>query len=375
MAATYTEATTARTAEQIKTAILDDLAARGVDANGFHDYSVERALPEIEATALASEEALRVAIVKAGALDPAATLSDPAWLRRLAKSVFRIDWNPARKALRSCRLTNTASGGPYTFDPRTLRASTASGTTFQSTDGGTLLATPGAILEPITFECDTAGTIGNAAPISKLITQFPGVTITDLGLVTAGTDDESNTLLIQRCDGRWGTIGKGGLSSAAIYNAIAAAPTITRVFIRDDNPFGPGTSGIYLANASGPATVDEVAAVNSDLAGRKQLGVPLPIAFAAPAHIVQVTATLYLDGSNANAATDAAAALQALASVFQGSILYSELIRSVLMGAAFPLLGLAGFRGVINVSLALPAGDTVLSSGEVLQITSTLGVL
>lgn len=375
---TLAEALTARAQGAVLTDLLDALAAAGVDANGFGTFSVERALPEIEAAAQAKHESLRVAVVKGGILDLAATLDDPGWLRRLARGIFRIDWVPALKAVHTFTVTNRSALSSPQFKPRDILVSTDGGILFRSTGSGSLPAGIGQSI-PMEFTAEVAGIEGNIGPgeITKIITSPSAITVSNGSdsLVTAGKEDEANSLLVQRCIGRWSDLGNG-TAPGFVYRATLAAPSITRVFVRDDNPFGPGTSAVYLANASGPATTTEVALVEADYVAnnRKTVGMPATVFAAAPSHAVSVVATLYLNGANANAKNDALAALATFESVFEGGTLYPETIRAILMGGAFPALSLPGFLGVKNVVLSSPTADTILTVGEVLVINASLGV-
>lgn len=361
---TLTAALIARTPEQILQQLMADLATAGVDATGFDTYSVERALPELDAKALSVEENIRVQVVKGMVLEEAATLEDPAWLRRLAKSWYQVEWLPATKAVHTFKLTNETTGGPFTFGPRQLVATTADGILFRSVDGGTINAGVGQTLE-LLFSAEKAGIIGNigAGQITKLVTGIPGVAIeNEVGsLVAAGVEDETNQQLVDRSHARWSTLGAGGHSAAFLYLVRQAAPTVTRVFVRDDNPGGPGTVYLYLSNPAGPATAEELAAAIAYLAPLKPLGSGPVSLFASTPVIVNVAGTLYTDGTNAAALAEGQLALATLASGFIKPVLYLEVLRSRLMSV----------RGAINVVLSSPPGDTTILAHEVLQITTT----
>lgn len=361
---TLAEALTARTEAEILAELLVRLAAAGVDVNGFGDLSLARTMPTLEARALAHEESVRATAVAGGYLHLAARLADPSWLRALAKGLYQVDWIPASKARRTVTLTNGASGGPYTFTPRSTIASSAGGVLFRNcdTDTRTLLAGAGQQVT-LTFEADKAGSTANGAAITRLVTALPGVTVADGGLSISGREDETNAQLVARCESRWGTKAAGGHASAYLYQVSILAPTVSRVFVRDDNPFGEGSVGLYLANASGPATDDELAAVIAGL-GPKPCGTGERRVLKAVAHDVTVFARLYCDGSNAAAQTDAEAALAAYAGTFAGSMVYREKLAAVLMGV----------RSAYNVSIGDPAADEAIASYEVLTITPAVAV-
>lgn len=364
MTTTLAEALTARTEAQILTALLADLASSGVDVNGFGDLSLARAMPTLDARAQAAAESLRATAVAGGYLHLAAQLADPSWLRALAKGLYQIDWIAATKARRTVTLTNGSSGGPYTFTPRSTIASSAGGVLFRNCDGDTrtLLAGAGQTVT-LTFEADRPGITPNGAAITRLVTALPGVTVADGGLTLSGRDDETNAQLVARCESRWGTKAAGGHASAYLYQVSILAPTVSRVFVREDNPFGEGSVGIYLANASGPATDNELAAVVAGL-GAKPAGTGERRILKATAHDVPVFARLYCDGSNAAAQTDGEAALAAYAATFTGSMVYREKLAAVLLGV----------RSAYNVSVGDPADDVAIASYEVLTITPSVAV-
>jgi len=372
---TLTDALTTQTSDDILAGLLADAASSGCDVTGFDPLSVERTLPTLDARAQAAAQQIRVAIVNGSFLDTAGAV-DPSWLRLLAKGWYQIDWIPATKAVHTFRLTNNKSGGPYTFNRGDLIASTQLGVTFRNSDDSqkSLLAGSGNFVD-LTFTADVAGTSGNILPgeidslngIGGLITQIPGVSIKNLtgSLLAAAVDDETNDSLVSRCKSRWGTLGYGGNSAAFRYLVSLAAPTVTRVGVRDDNPFGVGSIALYLANAAGPALTTEVSAVDAYLQPKKPLGSGPLYTLAASAHVVNVGGTIYTDGSNPTALAQAQAALAALASTYPMAnggtpvTLYGDKIVAVVMG----------IPGVVNYA-PFP-GDTTLALEEVLQITTT----
>jgi hypothetical protein len=190
--------------------------------------------------------------------------------------------------------------------------------------------------------------------------------------VTAGRAAESSAQLVLRCESKWATLAAGGNSAAYLYNVNAIAPSITRVFVRDDNPYGSGTVALYLVNADGPATVDELEAVDDYLQPLKPLGSGRLYVLPAVPKVVQVTAVLTTNGDNPDALEDAADALDLLASGFEDRTLYAELVRTTLMGAAVAARELPGFSGVENVVMSLPAADVSIAGEEVLEFTTTL---
>jgi len=131
---------------------------------------------------------------------------------------------------------------------------------------------------------------------------------------------------------------------------------VTRWVVRDDNPFGPGTIGVCLANAAGPATQDEVDAVARIVVPLKPLGSQECRVFAAAPQSLAVRATLYTDGTNPNAEADAQAAVAELAATYPiGSLSTLFVYRSKLIEI---LMEISGMR---NVVVTAPAADVGLA--------------
>jgi hypothetical protein len=376
--ATLAEVLTKKTTTELLPEVLADLDAEGASVEGFSPYSVNRAMPTLAARAMAYEQGLRVDIVEAGFLDDVDE-KDPDWIDRHVLGFFRVARLRATKAVHSFRLLNTTTGGPYTIAPRALEASTNDGIKFRNinTTQLTLAAGNTATLN-LDFEAVEVGITGNISPgdITKLTTPIPGVDIVNLPgtLIKAALDTETNRQYVERALARWGTLAAGGHATALRYNVQQAAPTITRVGIRDDNPFGPGSVGVYLANASGPATTDEIADLIAPLTPIEPLGSGEYRYLAANENNVIIQAVLDLDGTNVAAATNAAQALQKLAAQWPMATgtLDIALIYGVLRGGAYKKYGLTGFGGVESVQLVSPTGPTSLAAQEVLTIATSI---
>lgn len=202
----------------------------------------------------------------------------------------------------------------------------------------------------------------------------------------AARADETNTEYVTRALAKWGTLAAGGHPSAVAYRILTGVETITKIGVRDDNPNGPGSVDVYLANASGPASLAECAAAQAVFGPYEPLGSRglwryLP----AVAHAVSITATMQLDGTNPNAIADAEAALDWLQAVFPmqaGKRLDVALLQGILRGGRFAEYvakdadgneqGIIGFRGVQNVELSAPAADELLDVSEVLVLNVSL---
>ncbi len=378
MTITLEQALTKKTTAELLPEVLADLATEGASVNGFSPYSVNRAMPTLAARARAYEQETRVEIVENGFLDDVDE-KDPEWIDRHTYGFFRVARLRATKALHSFRLLNTTTGGPYTIAPRALEASTNSGIKFRNTNSIPLsLAAGNSAILNIDFEAVESGITGNVSPgdITKLTTPIPGVDIVNLpgSLIRAALDTETNRQYVERSLARWGTLAAGGHDLAIRFNVQAAVTTITRVGIRNDNPFGAGSVGVYLANASGPASNDEIADVAAKLTPLESLGSGEYRYLAALAANVLVNAALTGDGTNLNAAVDAAQALQKIAAQWPmaSGTLDMALLFGVLRGGAYKQYGIKGFGGVSCVSLVAPTMGTTLTAQQVLTIATAI---
>lgn len=369
--ASYAQAKTVRTEAQILADLLTRLGNAGVQTAGLGDYSAELGGIRQLARALASEESVRGSLARAISLAEAA-LAGRSYLDAVALGRYDETPIPAFKALWNVSVTNlTASSIPVAaFE---LQAE-GGGQLFQNTTGFTVPASTTVTLKP--FEALVAGIGGNVAigAIDELRKGKAGLAITNTSLVTAGRDVESSPAFVSRCLAKWGTLGYGGNIDAYNYLIPTGVPTITRWKVRDDNPGGPGTIWFYLANAAGPATPEEVAALAAYLTPKKPLGSGEFSYFAATEHPLAIGSQLITDGTNPSAATQAAAALIRLASTFAlgPTTLQEELVKGILMGGAYTAFGLEGFGGVTNLSGLTFTVDEAIASGEVITITPTI---
>jgi uncharacterized phage protein gp47/JayE len=361
--ATLATVLTTRTEAEVVADFLADLAAEDVPTAGWQPTSIQRAMLQIEARSQAAAEAIRLRVVQGGYLDTATG----AWLDLLAQGFFGLPRVAASAAVHKFRVTDSTAGAALSKQARTVRVRhDLTGLTFINAEsfevpmsGSTSGADP-------QFVCETLGVGGNVAASSAwtLITSLPGYTVTNpaigvtgSSLVTAAVDEETDAALRERCRNRWSTLGAGGNAAAVAYRITQASTTVTRWQIDDANPNGPGSLDVYIANASGPATSDEVEDVEDYLTPRKAVGTGELRVFAATAHNVAVTATLYTDGSSGTVAADAATALSTLQASFAlGEPLYlAELVQQLM-----------GVDSVINVVIAAPVADVTLAIGEAL---------
>jgi hypothetical protein len=258
---------------------------------------------------------------------------------------------------------------PYTCDSTstwTLQAS--DGTIFQAAQAAPLAATVGnAYKIAPTFQARNAGVSGNVIPgtIVKIMQAPAGIAI-DLTAtqsnLTPARGAENDVDALGRAQGRWGTL-SGVLTRAGWrYVILTGVPTLTRCFVDDTGPGGPGTLGLALANAAGAATAAEVTAAQAIVALRAIAGMGAVSTAAAAQLTVAMTATLKTDGTNPLAAAQGASALAQLGPSLTGDVLYVDAVIAALM--AVP--------GVINIPALSLAADIKRPAAGVIVLSPTV---
>lgn len=160
--------------------------------------------------------------------------------------------------------------------------------TYRNITGGTLplngSIAGGTALE-LTVEAETGGAAHNVPPdtISSMNPAVAGVTISNPEnpsdwITRYGVDEESNAALQKRNIGKWSTFSGAPPRGAYEYWALTANTEIddsgdpvgiTRVYVDDQNPGGPGTIYVYIADNEGTASAQQVADVQAYINARK----------------------------------------------------------------------------------------------------------
>jgi hypothetical protein len=278
---TLAELLTAKTKDEIFQELVDALAAMDLPVTDWNIGGVERTHLEVEAQVQADLWALVPLIASSGFLF--SELCVGAWVDLLAENFYDEVRNPAVFTVDTIRLTCPAGFGPYTIEAGDLWAANAAGKLFNNTAGGTLAA--GGTLD-LTFQAESPGSAYNLPrnTITILKTPLPGVTITNItgGLVTSGTDQESDAAYKNRCRLKWASLATGAPDDFYRYWALKADPTITKVKV--------------ITQARGQGTVDVV------IWGEGGLGAGVPAA--AQAFLRTKAPLTDNDGLEAYAATE-----------------------------------------------------------------------
>ena len=280
--------------------------------------------------------------------------------------VYQSPRIPASYAEWSVPLVGTA---PYTVDntsAMTLQA--ADGTIFQAAQASPLMASSvNAYKISPTFRARDPGTSGNviAGTIVRIMQAPAGISIDPSGTQVLGTvarNAETDVDALTRAQGRWGTLSGVLTASGWRYVILTGVPTLTRCFVDDANPGGPGSVALALADPAGAASAAEVAAAQAIASSLAIAGMGPVVVTAAAQLTVALSATLKTDGTNPLAAAQGASALAQLGPALAGDWLYLDAIIAALM--AIP--------GVVNIPALSLMGDIARPPSGVIVLSPTV---
>jgi uncharacterized phage protein gp47/JayE len=337
--------------------LLTFLDSLGFTATAWESGSIQRTLVQMVARLHSSATNTRYALARGRFND----LADGDWLTLKSTSDFDNTRIPAVATRVKMTLTDPNSVGPFTIVTSQLVAKDQNGATYRNIAGGTLLL--GGTLE-LSFDAEVKG---RAHPTSlELATPLAGVTalISAVNPVTIpGADPESDERLRVRNRTKWAALSYAAPADAYISWALNASASVTRAWVDDQNPRGPGTLDLYVAGATvpvpGPVLTTVLDYINGNVDGiwRRPLGSDLQV-FSAGTATVTITGTLYvLPAFDLAATRDAVyAALTALLEKLPvgGTVLLAELYRTSM-----------GVAGVRNVHLTAPLADIAVAATSV----------
>ncbi len=405
---TYQQAITPRTVPELRALYLAALAAAGSSVSGWSLGAPQRAFLEGEAIAVSAETLIRVALAQTASI-ALCKQAGPDWVNAKMTWYSLTDGQggtgrfKATYATWDVPLKITAALGTLTINSTnapSIQVQSSGGIVFQCTQVADKLINLGtSYVGTVRFTARVAGTTGNVTPgaITKVISGPAGLSV-DLGgtqvAVAVARNEEDDDSFIARGLANWARQGAGWVEPAFDYlipfygnNGVTLA--VTRWYVDDSNPGGAGTIAVWLANAAGPATAPEVAAVSAGLNSKsvKPLGTGAAAVAAAVAVPLVLTATILTDASNPTAGADASAAIAVLESVFpMGPATFEpDLVREILMGAALATatvataaglsvdvtLNLVGYGSALAIPVLSLAAPVVLATGECIQITFT----
>jgi phage-related baseplate assembly protein len=205
-------------------------------------------------------------------------------LAKFSKSRFDNPKIRAVKTLGKIRLTDDSGDGPHTIltGERVFSFEDDPTITYRNTEGGTI---PQSGSVDLVIEAEVGGDAHNVAvdTITKMAPVIAGVSVTNPAnptdwITRTGVNAEADTDLQARNPSKWDTLG-GAAPKGAYEHWAKTANTeiddsgdpvgIAKVSVDDDNPDGPGSVDVYIANDSGTATAAQVTDVKEYLIARK----------------------------------------------------------------------------------------------------------
>lgn len=356
-----------KTTDDVAASMLATLGVLGFPVTSWAADSIPMQIVLTIAEAYAdAREAVRL-IAMGNFLD----LASGIWLTYLAKGVYNLTRLAATYAEGVATLTAAPTAGPEVIVAGQLVASDANGKRYRNTTGGTLAL--GGTLQ-LSWRAELPGSAYNLSngTLTVLVTAIPGVTINnpDPGsgswLTTVARDEETDPNLRIRCRARWATLAVQAPADAYVAWALEADVGVTRVGVDDQNPGGPGTFYVYVANDSGPATGPQVTAVDAYLQPRRSICSVLTT-LAAPQTSVPIVATVY---ARATGAPTAQQCEDAVVAFFRTLQLGGEVIPALAPARLFvdeieAAIKAVAPSSIVTVALSQPAADVALGDFDV----------
>lgn len=366
MAVTFAELLTPATKSEIKDQMLSSLESVGFPVTSWQPGGI--ALLLIDAFAEAMESVWQAGyFIAAGGYGATAR---GRWQDIWAQDRFQLTRIQASSTVGTVRLSD-AGGGPHTIASGALIVSTADGKRFTSTAGVTVPLNGVASVDVVAVETGASSNVPVDA-INTMTTTFPSLSVSNPALAgsetwitTPGRDEESDSELYKRALTRWSTLSVASPAGYYVAVAMAAAPTVTKVKVRDDNPNGPGTLELVLATNAGPASGGDVALVLSAVTTYRSVGAGAITVVAASAASVPIEGTVYVKAANMSAArtaiSDALVAYQAELDIGE-TVLAARIVRDI--------MSVTGVRDFDPVGDALT--DVSPGPGEVATLINAL---
>lgn len=254
--------TTPLTSAEVRAAIYETIAAKGVDTTSWKPGAVVRTMIAGSSIVLAGLSRVVALIAKSGFLE----LAEGDWLTLVARYVYDVERSLGTYATGYVTLDNSG-GGVFSGGAGDLVALDATtNKTFRSTSAWSVAAyETGVQVEVRADEIGSAST-AQAGDIDELVTSLLGVTVTNAAALV-GSDAESDPDLRERCRAKTGALSPNGPADAYEFFARSATRAdgtsvgVTRVL---PVPDGSGGITIYVATASGGVT-GTVGDLNTDL--------------------------------------------------------------------------------------------------------------
>ena len=363
-----------RSSAVVLAALLALFASKGMNANGWQSLQFARIVSVTQAETINSYEVNRAAIFDGGYISTATGV-----YLDLAATWYGEKRAAATTAIVQARFTDTAGAGPYLLAAGQIAVLDPTGVSggpfyFRSS---VAISVPKNGFVDVLFAGEAAGAGYNATPGSlSLKTPVPGVALTSPAIastgaiiISAGVNAELDDLLRARCLLKLAQLGTGWAKATIAGLVLDNFPAVTRLLVRD--PGGViGVADAYIAGPSAPASSQTVLDVYAFLADEKRKPVGNFPVRVFPASLLAKTLTVqaYVDGSNPNAITAAAARLLSFqTSLSLGAKVYSSRVIDELVNVAAGVLGVS----VIDGSTGLPLADFSPLFSDAIVFTAT----
>ncbi len=406
---TFQQAITPETFKQFRALFLLSLAANGSQVNGWSTGAPQRGFLDGEARALTAQSLIVSGLASTAGIDTIKAAGS-SWVDA-GMTWFDLSNGQGGKgrfqatyAVWNVPMVITPSSSPQEVNNQsTILLQSTTGQIFTCTQQSKVeLSAATSYKGTVQFTARAVGEGGNVTPgsIVKVISGPAGMSVDLTGTqvpASVARNVETDDDFIARGLGEWGRIGAGWTLTAfnyliPLYGNNGTTLSVTRWSVNDNNPNGPGTVEVTLANAGGPATDPEVAAVLAGLVSSsvKPVGSGALSVIKAIADAITISSTITVDGSNIAVHANAVSAMTTLSNAFPigPATLTPDLVSSVLRGdpivsvtiktgttsKVIPL-NLPGFASVIEVTDIGLAAPHEVALGDVLEITSVVVVL
>ena len=381
MTTTLADLVTSDTQPEVLALELAILTALGLPTTAWQPI---QAIPLVLATnaQIAADYSTNVAFLAQGGYSSYAALmvdgkGNPvtSWMDLIAQQNYNVIRNQLTVSTGPVPLSNTG-GTSHPFTPSSpLRfQNPTTGATYATTGTGSVAAST---ITNVTVSADAAfaGIIGTTGAGATLAMLTPLVSVTVLPLVTSlvGTGQETNAALLARGQAKIASISPNGPSQAYEYiakslpvGAPSAVPpyTVSATITRADPQSTPGTGVVSLAvaNASGPPSAPDLAAVNAAIQNQVvptgvqcsvqaattfNLALAFTVVIRANANLTAAQALTNIDDALANyCATFPIGGLNSFVSGFNNYIPYDGIVQTIMNANPGTVdLALAAFSG------------------------------
>jgi len=364
------------------------LQSLGFQTTSWQDGSVQRTLVQLVAR-LHSQTSVVVGQIAAFGFNELATGDG---LTLLSSSHYQNTRIGAVATVGQMRLTSTPTAPTHIIAASDLQVADSAvlgptTRTYRNLTGGTL--TPGGTLD-LSFAAEVAGALSNIATAVPLFLWTPlvGVTVTNPAvgatgtwITTTGINQEIDNRLRARNVSKWATLSYAATDGNYKNWALEALTTVTRVLVRSNNPFGPGTIDVVCAQLTGGISAGQITTIlnfinGTDGIGRRPLNDVVTVSSAAVlATTVSGTVTV---AAAFQTSTTETLIRQTVQDYFNELAIGGTIIPPAVTGVAIfaeIIQRLMSLSGVITVALTTPTADIPLAYNQIIASATMTGLV